>query len=475
MASDSTPSVPPAAPLTVTQWLIVVIAAIGFLFDIYELLMLPLVLPQALLEFGIKPGSPEFTFWRSAMFYIPALVGGVFGLIGGYLTDKYGRRTILMVSILLYAVSAFLAGFSTSLWMLLFFRTTTFIGVCLEFVAAVAWLAELFPNPKQREAVLGWTQAFSSLGGLLVAIVNSYLIDQYGAKDAWRYTLMSGLIPAIPLIVIRPFLPESPVWKARKEANTLKRPSFGELFGPQYRKNTIIATLMMAAAYGVAFGAIQSITQIVPALPDVRAEVKDLPEAEARKTSQLVASEYTKIQEIGGMVGRGFLAIFSVFVLSRRGLIRIFAFPGLIVVPLVFYFFLTIPNTHFFDINLKAIYLGVFPITTVSLGCFLAGMFTVAQFSFWGNYLPQLFPTHLRGTGQSFAANVGGRMIGTSFAAISTVLASSLTVSTPGVPPPVASAAGLAMASACVAGFLYLVVVVLTFVMPEPESQELPD
>ena len=50
--------------------------------------------------------------------------------------------------------------------MLLLLRCTTFIGVCVEFVAAVAWLAELFPDPKQREAVLGYTQAFSSVGGV---------------------------------------------------------------------------------------------------------------------------------------------------------------------------------------------------------------------------------------------------------------------------------------------------------------------
>ena len=52
--------------------------------------------------------------------------------------------------------------------MLLVLRCTTFIGVCVEFVAAVAWLAELFPDPKRREAVLGYTQAFSSIGGLMV-------------------------------------------------------------------------------------------------------------------------------------------------------------------------------------------------------------------------------------------------------------------------------------------------------------------
>ena len=47
---------------------------------------------------------------------------------------------------------------------------------------------------------------------------------------------------------------------------------------------------------------------------------------------------------------------------------------------------------------------------------------TVAQFSFWGNYLPRVYPTHLRGTGESFAANVGGRMIGTCAALVTTAL-----------------------------------------------------
>ena len=96
------------------------------------------------------------------------MAGGLFGLLGGYLTDRFGRRQVLVWSILLYAISALAAGFATSLPMLLFLRTTTFIGVCVEFVAAVAWLAELFPDPKRREAVLGYTQAFSSIGGLLV-------------------------------------------------------------------------------------------------------------------------------------------------------------------------------------------------------------------------------------------------------------------------------------------------------------------
>ena len=94
--------------------------------------------------------------------------------------------------------------------------------MCVEFVAAVAWLAELFPDPKRREAVLGYTQAFSSVGGLLVtgclrllAANADSLPAMHGGHEAWRYTLMSGLIPAMPLIIIRPFLPESPALAAR--------------------------------------------------------------------------------------------------------------------------------------------------------------------------------------------------------------------------------------------------------------------
>jgi MFS family permease len=102
--------------LTPIQWLVCAIAALGFAFDIYELLMLPLIVRPALIELGgIRPGSPEFTLWFSLLFYVPAVAGGLFGLLGGYLTDRLGRRRLLTWSILLYAGSAFAAGFSTTL------------------------------------------------------------------------------------------------------------------------------------------------------------------------------------------------------------------------------------------------------------------------------------------------------------------------------------------------------------------------
>jgi hypothetical protein len=435
--------------LTGTQWLICIIASIGFAFDIYELLVLPLIVRPALMELGaLKPGSPGFSQWAGWLFWIPALAGGVFGLLGGYLTDLFGRRRVLVWSILLYALSAMGAGYATSLPMLLLLRTTTFIGVCVEFVAAVAWLAELFPDAKQRESVLGYTQAFSSIGGLLVTgayyLTVTYgpsLPAIYGAHEAWRYTLISGVIPALPLMLIRPFLPESPLWKEKKAAGALKRPSLAAIFAPEYRTTTIVTTILFACGYGAAFGAIQSVPRIVPGL----AEVADL----AKPAQEKIVSAVQFWQESGGLIGRFLLAFLAVRIVSRQRLLRLFQIPGLIILPVTFF------------------WAAGHSVQALQWGIALSGLVTVAQFSFWGNYLPRVYPTHLRGTGESFAANIGGRMIGTSAAYVTTTLA----LSAPGIGP----SAKLAWASGVVAVVVYLIGVIASFRLPEPKSAELPD
>ena len=443
-------SMPESRPaLTVTQWLICIVAAIGFAFDIYEILVLPLIVGPALADLGgLKPGTPEYANWVSLLFYVPAIAGGFFGLIGGYLTDLFGRRRVLVFSILLYAISAVLAGYATSLPLLLFFRVTTFVGVCVEFVAAVAWLAELFPDPKQRESVLGYTQAFSSIGGIMVTGAY-YLAVTYGesfpaihgAHAAWRYTLISGVIPAIPLMIIRPFLPESPVWARKKAEGTLKRPSITAIFAPRFSRTTWITMIMFAMSYGAAFGAIQHIPRIVPGLP----EVANL----ARPLQQKIVSSVQAWQEIGGLVGRVLLAILAVRIASRQKLIRLFQIPGLIALPLVFYFFATS--------NLEM----------TKYGIFFCGLFTVAQFSFWGNYLPRMYPVHLRGTGESFAANVGGRMLGTSFAAITAQLAT--------IAPGATPFTKLATAAAIIGFLVYAVGLVASFFLPEPGQTDISE
>jgi len=414
--------------------LILAIAAVGFAFDTYELLMLPLVAPFALPEMGFPPGSPGYQGWISLMFWVPAIAGGVFGLLGGYLTDLYGRRRVLTWSILLYAGATAAGSVATGPHALLLCRTFTFVGVCVEFVAAVAWLAELYPDPAQREAALGYTQAAGSLGGLMVSYAFGWfaahgeaLPAMMGGHAAWRYTMLSGLIPALPLLLVRPLLPESPAWQEKRAAGTLARPSVGELFAPALRRTTLITTLMVAASYAVAFGAIQQLPGIVRAMPGV-----------VPKDAGRLAAGVQQSQEWGGLLGRCLLALLATKIASRRTLLRAFQLPGLIVVPLVFW-------------------LGAKDLDTLRTGAFLAGLFTVGQFSFWGNYLPRVFPLHLRGTGEGFAANIGGRMIGTAAFGVTTLLAGADKTS-------LAPMAALVAAVALVVGFA------ASFAMPEPEA-----
>lgn len=474
----------PLPPLTRTQWLICILASIGFAFDIYELLMLPLILRPAIEELGgYALGTDEYTQWARILFFAPAVAGGVFGLLGGYLTDLWGRRRVLTYSILLYAISAFCAGFSQNLWQLLALRCLTFVGFCVEFVAAVAWLSELFTNPVRREKVLGYTQAFSSLGGLLVSSVFVFITNIamklpaiYEGHAPWRYTLISGLIPALPLIIIRPFLPESPVWQEKKRLGTLKRPNVLELFQPKLRKTTIIATLMVGCSYGAALGAFQQLPQIVPGLAEVKqasAEAGEVaatklasekPDADkatlgkakavaAGKVRQEIVGNVQQWQEIGGLVGRVIFSVLAVLILSRRKLLRAFQIPGLIIVPLVFIF----PATE----NL----------TLLKIGVFVGGLFTVAQLSFWGNYLPLVYPVHLRGTGEGFAANIGGRILGTSCAFFAITIAGIKDAEGKGLFSEVGET-NFAYTAALMGFSVYALGSILCFFLKEPDPKE---
>ena len=202
-----------------------------------------------------------------------------------------------------------------------------------------------------------------------------------------------------------------------------------------------MTTILFACAYGAAFGAIQQMPHIVPGLPEVRS----LPVQQQQQTASAVQA----YQEVGGLVGRFVLAFLAIRIVSRRRLLRVFQIPGLLVLPLVFY------------------YAGATSLLLAQWGMFLAGFFTVAQFSFWGNYLPRVYPTHLRGTGERFAANIGGRMMGTGFAFVTTQLTNVM----PGATPPMR----LASAAALVGLFVYLMGLTVSRWLPEPKGEALPE
>ena len=557
---------------TRTEWLVLIVASIGFLFDTYELLLLPLIAAPAIAEILQVPvNNPSVTEWVGRLLWLAALSGGVFGLMGGWLIDRLGRKTVMALSIGVYSLSPVAAALSTSLEWFIFFRCATFVGVCVEFVAAITWLAELFPDKGRREKVLGWTQAFASVGGLFVTVMSGWILTHAGSLPAlpvpepfnahadWRYLLITGLMPAIPIALLLPFVPESKVWLEKRKAGTLRRPSFAALFSPELRRVTLVSAALSACAYGVAFGALQlTPTRIVPGLADLaeqqkilkplqaeagqfnkqldeamprfqqawaevpglrelsgkraktrvamRATAKSvadtaLPDAErdaakaklsgltnqlakldaelneltsAKPEAKAAVLEREKIlgqlggnrekqsvpdtivktrgkdvqfwQEMGGLLGRIALAALLALAIAKRALLRLFLLPGLVVLPVTY------------------IYLFRDQPALFQWGVFLAGFLTVAQFSYFGEYLPKVFPMHLRGTGGSFATNVGGRMLGTSAAFVTTNLVAPKLLG--GTSP-----MQVATAAAIVATSMFVIAIALTFLLPEPKAE----
>src|SRR5262249_55898165 len=115
-----------------------------------------------------------------------------------------------------------------------------------------------------------------------------------------------------------------------------------------------------------------------------------------REEIQPVREHVQFLQELGGLLGRILLAIALLYVANKRLLLWLFQVPGLVVIPVVWFWVFSNQPAEVF-----------------AWGAFLAGACIVAQFSYFGEYLPKVFPVHLRGTGGAFATNVGGRMSGT--------------------------------------------------------------
>jgi MFS family permease len=438
-----------AAPLTGVQWLILATAGIGFAFDMYEIVVQAIIVRPLLMELGpFQPGTPIFNRWTAIMLFLPTMIGGLAALFGGYLTDRFGRQRVLVWSIVLYGTAAFFSAFATSLPELIFWRCITVAGACVEFVAAIAWLTELFPDTRRREAVLGFAQVCATAGNFMIAGAYYAAVtwgDQLpaiqGGHSPWRYALLYGALPAIPLILIRPFLPESPLWKAKRAAGTLKRPSFRELFTPRLRRVTLLTTGLVACCYALAFGMLQHIPRVVPGLPQVAV----LPR---KQQEQWVTWVHLHV-DFGALFGRLLLTGLVVWFVARRPMLRWMLWVGLALFPLVFLGpALGDASTFKYAVLLVTLVVGV-------------------QYSFWGNYLPRVFPLHLRGTGESFAMSFGARVLAP-FTALVTPLLSNVM---PGATPTLK----LAHSMALVAVVATICALLLSRHLPEPSAELLDE
>jgi hypothetical protein len=198
---------------------------------------------------------------------------------------------------------------------------------------------------------------------------------------------------------------------------------------------------LVACSYGAAFGAILHLPRIVPGLPQVLKFT--------RQQQEQAVSAVNFFHNIGDLAGRLALALLVNLIVSRGRLLRVFVIPGLIIVPLLFFLY---PARN--DLEL------------LKYCTLVATALMTAQFSFWGNYLPRVYPTHLRGTGESVATNIGGRVLGTAAALLTTQLTN--------VIPGESAGTQLAYAAAGVGFLVYFIASVASFWLPEPQQRRLP-
>ncbi len=186
-------------PMTKMTWTILVVIGIGWMFDAMD---------QGMVSYVIADISNDWQLslydkgWLTSSGIIGMIIGAA---LSGNIADKFGRRTVVVVTLLLYSVGSFLSGLSTEYWMLIVFRFITGFGLGGELPVASAMVTEMSPaRYRGRNVVL--LESFWAWGWIASALVGYLLVPVYG----WRIAFFVGAVPALFAAILRQIVPESP-------------------------------------------------------------------------------------------------------------------------------------------------------------------------------------------------------------------------------------------------------------------------
>ena len=241
----STP--PPSRQLYLT----LLAAFLGWLFDGFEMGLFPLIGQAALKDLLSDTATPDqANKWFAsiiAVFLVGAASGGV---IFGWLGDKIGRVRAMSVSIFTYAIFTGLCGLASEAWHIAAFRFIAALGMGGEWSLGVALVNEIWPD-KSRALTAGLIGAAANIGYLLAAVLSMVLLsfmattegvlqfvgfsqqttDYLLAHSAWRLMMISGAFPALLILLIRLFVPESKKWEAERDLGHTSHWANVDLFG----------------------------------------------------------------------------------------------------------------------------------------------------------------------------------------------------------------------------------------------------
>lgn len=406
------------------QWLVLLLASAGWIFDVYEGQIFNLTRDDLLSDVLQAPKGSASVKQYGDVFLGIFLVGGAAGGIGfGALADRWGRRPTLVVTILTYSVFSGLTYFATELWQVGVLRFLVALGVGGEWSVAASLVAEVFAGRARTYA--GSIFHASSVVGTWLAGWAALAIG-----TQWRYAYLIGVAPALLVVAIRAGVSEPKTWQQSRGAT-----SFGltELLTSRiWLTRAILGLLLASVGLGTFWGvtvAGQDLTQHLLLRQGVEIEI-------ARERAKFA---YGIVQATGG--GLGLLAFGPLA--SRFGRRRTFIgmqLAALVVVPLVCF----APTRYWHLLVLLPLY----------------GFCTLGIHAGFAIYFPELFPTRLRATATGFCFN-GGRLV-----AASVLVFSGWLKARPGM--------DLRLAVTLLSG-LFLTGIVFAALMPETRDQPLPE
>ncbi|TAL75976.1 MAG: MFS transporter [Burkholderiaceae bacterium] len=425
------------------QWSALAASNLGWLFDGYETYTLILTIGVALHQLLAPAQYSQIPFYAGLVIALTLLGWGVGGLIGGVLTDYIGRKRMMMFSILTYALTTGLSAFAWNWESFVVLRIIVGLAMGTEWATGTAMTAELWPN-RHRGKGAGLMQCGLGIGFFLASLV--WLFVSQTGEHAWRYMYLVGVLPGFAILWMRANVPESEQWeqvdenrrKARahqraggqlsKSEEALKRFTLVDLFSSQVlRRRTLIAVFMSLTTTLCWWG----ISSWVPPYIASVAAKSGLPPARWASYAGMLYN----VGAIAGYIGLGFLA--DAF--GRKWVTFTFFAMAFVLTPVLFLW------TH--DLGLLLVV------------CVVNGFFSLGQYTWMPTWLPELYPTRMRGTAIAFCFNVPRFL-----AWVGPLVAGTL----------IAQFGGYGYAAVTV-GFIYLIGIVLTPFLPETAGKPLPE
>jgi len=364
--------------VTSYQWLILIIASAGWIFDVYEGQIFNITAPQ-LIPSVVGNGSDANAtkFWSDTFFGVFLLGGAAGGLLFGTLADRIGRKPTMVATILMYSVFSGLTYFAQNLWHVGILRFLVAMGTGGEWAVAASLVAEVFPT-RARTHASGIFHASSVLGTWIATFAGLWV------GERWRYAYLVGVVPALLVTVVMAMVKEPERWRNVAEETaeqTDEKPgSLVELLGNARWRNRALLGMLLAAVGLSCYWAVHVSGQAL-ALNILRRN--GVASKSAMEKAKLA---YGFIESFGG--GLGLLSFGPIC--SRIGRKRAFFWSqagAFLIVPITCY----LPQTY----HQLLLILPLF------------GFLTLGMHAGYAIYFPELFPTRLRATGTSFCFNVG--------------------------------------------------------------------